>query len=989
MTGEMDWNRVKDVVHAALALAPEERADFLRETCDGDHALQAEVESLLAAHAQAGSFAERPAVEVIESWSAASASPTAAEPVMRPGNRIGAYEIQAPLGAGGMGEVYRARDLTLGRDVAIKILPAAFAADPARLARFEREARVLASLNHPHIGAIYGIEEADAIRALVLELVEGQTLADRLQRGSIPIAETLTIARQIADALEAAHNSGIVHRDLKPANIAIAPTGTVKVLDFGLAKAVVGSSPNVPRSPAVTIDDTQEGLALGTAPYMSPEQARGAAVDKRTDIWAFGCVLYEMLTGCAAFPGETTADHVAAILDSEPNWATLPPATPPSIHRLLRRSLEKDLSRRLHDIGDARLEIDEALTAKTMGTERVRRATWDHGVGFVAVITAAVIAGVVGWRMKPLSSDSRTSASPLARFVMTLPPGEPLAIGSDPSVTALALSPDGRRLAYVAGSHQQIYVRPLDGFESTPIAGTEGADNPFFSPDGEWLGFVADAKLKKVLLAGGVPVTLCSLVHGGAFGASWAVDGTIVFAPSPDWRRSIGLLRVSAEGGIPSTAVALDEGDHEARWPETLPDNKGVLFSVVPRDGAWSSDATIYVQSFETGKRRALGKGVGAHYLPTGHLVYARAGSLLAVPFDLTRLSVTGDPVPILTGFQQSDDSGPQVTVSQVGSLAYIPAIPEPQRLLVWVDRTGAERAFNAPNRRYHHPKLSPDGRRLAVAIEADTIDVWMFDLSRQTLSRVTSEWNNDFPVWTPDGRRLTFSHGNLALNGQNPPNIYWKPAEVTGSEEQLLASERPNWPSSWSPDGRVLVFMDVNLGQRLSAAAFTRNKHNIWWLSREDPGKPHAFRQTKFSEGAPVFSPDGHWLAYVSNESGRPEIYVQAFPSPGQRWQISRDGGSEPVWPRGAHELFYRRGKAMMAVDVKTNPTFSAGLPRQLFTKNYIDDIDLDMWPTYDVTSDGQRFVRVKTIPDATGPTQINVVLNWFEELVRKAPTK
>jgi serine/threonine protein kinase len=624
------WDRVKELFHAALGREPHDRPTFLRDACGDDHALRAEVESLLDAHQRAGSFGERPPVE-------RSGAAAAFTPAVNRGARFGTYEIAECLGAGGMGEVYRARDRQLGRDVAIKVLPAAFVTDRERLARFEREARVLAALNHPHIGAIYGLENVNDVRALVLELVEGDTLADRIARGPLSLTDALPIARQIAEALEAAHEKGIVHRDLKPANIKITPAGTVKVLDFGLAKAGDGGGPNLSQSPTLTIGGTRDGILLGTAAYMSPEQARGQVVDKRTDIWAFGCVLYEMLTGHQAFTGEGISDHIAAILERDPDWKELPTSTPPGVHRLLRRCLQKDVKHRLHDIADARIEINDT-SDQTATAAPTRTAGWHPWAASIsALVTGALVSGVMLWRVKtPPSPQEASLAAPVARFAFTLPSDEAAAVVRSSEGAALAISPDGRYLAYVGGPRLQLYLRPIDRFDSKPLAGTEGADNPFFSPDGQWLGFVADRQLKRISLGGGAPFTICTVI-GGVFGASWLADGTIIFAPSAPGHvvPGAGLLRVSADGGSPTAATGLREKETEPRWPEVLPGGNLVLYSAAPAGTNWSSDATIYIQSLDTGERRPLVKGVAPHYLPTGHLVYTRSGTVFAMRFDL------------------------------------------------------------------------------------------------------------------------------------------------------------------------------------------------------------------------------------------------------------------------------------------------------------------------------------------------------------------
>ena len=968
-------NRVKDLLYEALALSPDERDAFLGRSCGGDSSLRAELESLLAAHAEAGDFGERPAIDRRSEAAMSGETDAGRWPAIAEGGSFGVYQIGARLGAGGMGEVYRAHDTTLQRDVAIKVLLTGVLADSQRRARFEREARILAALNHSNIASIYGFEEHDGVRGLVLELIEGPTLADRLRAGPIPIKEALTIARQIAGALDAAHEKGIIHRDLKPANVKITRDGIVKVLDFGLAKSVGGHVAEPDLSQVIPAGlPTQDGLLLGTVAYMSPEQARGKPVDKRSDVWALGCVLYEMLTGRMAFPDEIASDTIAAILDREPVWDALSASTPTAIRTLLRRCLEKDPAKRLRDIADARLEIEDSLAASESPSmdrpprRHIRRIAW------ISALLALVVGGLAIVRLNSRFAGSRRQTA-VARFVISLPSGEPLGTQFDADVAATALSPDGRYLAYVGGNRFQIYLRAIDKFEGNVLPGTENADNPFFSPDGKWLGFFANYSLKKVSVDGGAPTTICNL-PGGAYGAAWQPDGTIVFAPARmSWQRS-GLLRVSAAGGTPAPVTLVGERERGHRWPDVLPGGKAVLFSAAGVEESWSSGATIYVQSLDDGKRRALVKGVAPHYLPTGHLLYAQSDTLFAAPFDLATLDVSGPSVPVLDGIMQHDESGPQVSVSQIGSLAYIPAVPD-HRGLVWVDRSGAERSMNVPDRLYVRPRVSPDSQRLAVVIQTDVRDLWIYDLAHNTLNRLTFEGENGAPLWTPDGRRVTF-------NSQRKPNaaaVFWKLADGSAPEEPLIAGDTNKAPTSWSPDGRVLAFAAID---PVALVPGTAAPH-MWWLSLNDR-KPHLFLQSKFADAAGVFSPDGRWLAYVSDESGRNEIYVRPFPGAGGKWQISTDGGNEPVWPRRGRELFYRRGNTMMAVDVTTSPSFAAGQPRRLFESDYI--ISEGFMANYDVTPDGDRFVMVKTRAE-NARAQIDVVLNWTEELKQRVPTR
>jgi eukaryotic-like serine/threonine-protein kinase len=889
---------------------------------------------------------------------------------VKPGTRLGPYEILTAIGAGGMGEVYRARDTKLARDVAIKVLPANFVNDPERLSRFQREARMLAALNHPNIATIYGLEQSDGVTCLVMELVPGQTLAERVKAGPLPIEEVLKIAIQIAEALEAAHEKQIIHRDLKPANVKVTPEDKVKVLDFGLAKAFAGdaTTEDIGNSPTLSAAATMQGVILGTASYMSPEQAKGKQVNKGTDIWAFGCVLYELLTGKRAFHGETTTEILAAVLREEPDWQALPASTPVKIRELLGRCLQKDLRHRLHDAADARIEIEEALAAPSKeqsaavakGIRALGRRELMIGAG--TLLSGAAIASLATWNLKP------SSPQPVTRTVINLPPGQQLA-GLD-SGPALALTPDGTQLAYVARQSgvQQLYLRALNSLESKPIPGTEGAVSPFFSPDSQWVGFFAGGKLKKVSVNGGAALTLGDATI--PLGASWGSRAMIAFIPTT----AGALQQVSEEGGTSRQLTRLDKAEVNQRWPEFLPGGKAILFAAGPTTTNWNN-AQVAVESVGAGERRNLIQGATQpRYAPSRHLVYAQAGNLMAVPFDPQRLAVTGTAVPVVEGVQQSPVSGAaQYSISTTGSLAYVAGdIQSAQKRLVWVSRNGTEQPVAAPARAYTFPRLSPDGRRVAVAIEERGTQTWLYDLSRETLTRFTFEGDTNYdPVWTPDGKRIAFQS-----NKEGRPNLFWQLADGSGGLERLGTSEYLQGPSSLSADGQLLAFVEIN----------PITGYDIWVLRMSDR-KAQPFLQTPFLESAPHFSPDGRWLAYVSDESGHREIYVQPYPGPGGKWQISTDGGGEPVWNPNGRELFYRSGDKMMAVDITTQPGFAAGKPRMLFEGPY--QPTPATFSNYDISSDGQRFLMLKPAEQGqTAPTQINVVLNWFEELKRRVPT-
>jgi Tol biopolymer transport system component len=744
----------------------------------------------------------------------------------------------------------------------------------------------------------------------------------------------------------------------------------VKVLDFGLAKAFAGDGGlDLSNAPTLTAMGTEEGRILGTPAYMSPEQARGKAVDKRADIWAFGCVLYELLTGGQAFRGETLSDTIAALLEREPDWQALPPATPAKIRDLLRRCLQKDSQHRLRDIGDARIEIEEAsaapATAEAPAAAKSIRALGRRAliVSLGALLFGAIVTGLAVWNLKP------SPPQPVSRVVITLSPGQQLA-GLDAG-PAVALSFDGTHLAYVAtqGGTQQLYLRAMDSLEaSKPIPGSEGAVSPFFSPDGQWLGFFAGEKLKKVSVSGGSALTLGDARNPR--GANWGGQGIIAFAPT-----AVSVLQqVSDAGGNLQPLTRLEKGENSHRWPEFLPGGKAVLFAAGTSAENWSN-AQVVVQPVGTGKRRNLIQaGMYPRYAPSGHLVYAQGGSLMAVPFDPQRVTVTGAAVPVVEGILQSTGNGAaQYSFSATGSLVYVSGggIQSGQSKLVWVNRNGGEQSLAAPAHAYVFPRLSPDGRRVAVAIDEQGNQVWLFDLSRETLTRLTFEGNsNRAPVWTPDGKRIAFGS-----NKEGPANLFWQLADGSGGLERLTTSGYTQVPMSWSPDGQLLAFFEIN----------PTTLRDIWVL-RVGDRKAQPFLRTPFNEAAARFSPDGRWLAYISDESGRYEIYVQPYPGPGGKWQISTEGGTEPAWNPNGRELFYRSGDKMMAADIATRPGFAAGKPRMLFEGRYQPTPATT--PNYDVSPDGPRFLMLKPSGSAeAAPTQINVVLNWFEELKRRVP--
>jgi serine/threonine protein kinase len=896
------------------------------------------------------------------------------------GTKLGPYEIQSPLGAGGMGEVYRARDTKLKREVALKVLPELFADDAQRMARFEREAQLLASLNHPHIAHIHGLEESNGIRALVMELVEGPTLHERIAQGSIPVEETLSIAKQIAEALEYAHERGIIHRDLKPANIKITPEGQVKVLDFGLAKALEGEmgEANISTSPTISAAATRAGVLLGTAAYMSPEQAKGKAVDRRVDVWAFGCVLYELLAGQPAFDGETITDTLAAVVRGEPDWERLPQKTPRRIREVLHRCLTKDSKQRLQAIGEARIAIEAAIVgapdeATALPGEAESKPLWRRALPWaVAAVAAAVAIGlsVVYWRASQPEPHQVMQASLLL--------SEPLAGVFSPNPgSPIALSPDGSRLGFAgspAGKPPQLYLRELDQQNATAIPGTEDATQPFFSPDGQWLGFFADGKMRKVSIHGGPVTALCDapIPHGG----NWASDDTIIYAPN----LGSGLMRISTEGGTPQTLTTTDVKTQELshRWPQVLPGNKGVLFTIQVMSQVSYDEARIALLSPRTGKWQTLLEGGSyARYVPSGHIVYAHSGALMAVPFDLARLQVTGPPAPVQEGVitTAATSGGAEYDVADSGLLVYVPGTARPpDRTLVWVDRQGVSKELPAPVNAYFTPRVSPDGKLLAVmVVGGGPENIWIHEFGRNTLMRFSFEGSGATPLWTPDGRRILYRTRMPSFS------FRWKLADGSGTDEMLLGKDFDDpsaTPFSVSPDGKILLF------GRHSAAGAT----GIYALSLDGSGKIQPFLQATFNQSNAQFSPDGRWIVYMSNESGRDEVYVQPFPGPGGKWMISTGGGYYPLWARNGREIFFRSEDKVMSVPVEMQPIFKAGTPRELFRNAGFIGSYLGLG-NYDVAPDGQHFLMIKEKEAPASSKELGIILNWSDELKRRVP--
>ncbi len=892
------------------------------------------------------------------------------------GKTLGNFKIASQLGKGGMGEVYLAKDQRLGRDVAIKVLPEEFARDTDRVARFQREAKLLASLNHPNIASIYGLEESDGTNFLVLELIEGDTLADRIVgapgRASEDIKDILRIALQIADALEAAHEKGVIHRDLKPANIKITPDGNIKVLDFGLAKAFAEDPEevNLSHSPTLSAAATQQGVILGTAAYMSPEQAKGKSIDKRTDIWAFGCVLYEMLTGEAAFQGEDVTEILAAVVKLDANMNLLPANVHPRVREVLSRCLQKDLKNRYRDIGEAQFEIKQVLAdpsgvfvqpaAAAKPRKKIR-----FGLPWIAaaLVLGAIAAGLAVWYLRP--SEPRQ----LMRFEHYLPEGQQFNIVMESP--ALAISPDGKQIVY--STPEGLYLRSVEELTAQPIVGAEdNALEPFFSPDGKWIAYfsVADRQLKKIPVNGGSPVKICDV--NIITGASWHKDDEIVYGESNQ-----GIMRVSANGGTAEIIVKMESGI--LAFPQILPDGKSVLYMALDQ----SNQYRTFVQPLESGNPKELIAGGWASYLPTGHIAYVpiNSSTLTAVPFDLDTLEITDGPVQMV-------DNVRQYSVSSTGTLAYIPGtITEIfENNLVWVDREGNEELLKAESGNYRRLKISPDGTRVALTIEKNgNEDIYVYDLARENMRQITfDEADDSIPLWTLDSKRILFTS-----NRDDGWGIYSKAADGTG-EVELLGSQFDalTIPFSWSSDGKTLIILQIN----------TEFSSDIGMLTLEGDYGIEMLLQEKYMETFPQISPDGSWIAYTSAESGQNEVFVHPFPDlSGGKWKVSTGIGALQRWSWDGRELFYwsSNGK-MMAVAVESEPTFNWETPQELFQRTAVNTTSLGLtFIAWDIHPDNKRFLmlRPSTTADEASlgeiPRKINIVLNWFEELKQRVPVQ
>jgi serine/threonine protein kinase len=885
------------------------------------------------------------------------------EMMLSSGTKLGPYEITGAIGAGGMGEVYRAHDTQLARDVAIKVLPANFVNDPERLSRFQREARMLAALNHPNIATIYGLEQSGGVTCLVMELVSGETLAERVKTGPFPVEEALKIAVQIAEALEAAHEKSIIHRDLKPANVKVTPEGKVKVLDFGLAKAFAGdaTSEDIGNSPTLSRAATMQGVILGTAAYMSPEQARGKSVDKRTDIWAFGCVLYELLTGKQAFHGEDVTDILAAVVRAEPDWNALPAATPLKVRDLLRRCLKKDKTLRLRDAGDARIEIHEILTAPDTADSAPPppRAVFPWIAATAVFLIALATLSFVHFREVP-------APQPSTRF--QVPPPEQSVI------SMFRLSPDGRSIVISALSEgrNRLWIRPLDSLQWQLLQGTDDASYPFWSPDGANIGFFAQGKLKKIAVTGGPPQTLCDAPEGR--GGSWSATGVILFTPN----LTGGLYKVSTAGGVPEPATKFTASDisDSQRYPEFLPDGSHYLY-LEDRTG----NLGIYAGSLDgPPPTRLLPDLSNAIYIPPtppetiGYLLFRREGSLMAQPFDLGRVRLTGEVFPVAEQVGIAGNTGQGAfSASNNGELAFRTGNTAGNREFTWMDRGGRRLASVTKPALVRSGRLSPDEKRLMFGISnesGDLTNLWLQELERGVISRFTFEKGVSYcPVWSKDGNQVIFTHRDSGAQYA----IYQRAAIGTGKAEMIWRTAINTATWDWSPDGKFILYSDYQ----------DKTKYDLWLLPLEGDHKPVPYLQTPFSEIRGQFSPDGRWMAYSSDESGRFEVYVQTVPATGPKWQISSAGGDFPRWGRDGKELYFiAADQQLMAVPVKSgsgsSAIFEPGAPQPLFRIELVPAAPTASSP-YQPSANGERFlVNVQAGGEGTQAPPITVVLNW-----------
>ncbi len=908
------------------------------------------------------------------------------------GARVGAYDVVAPLGAGGMGEVFRARDARLKRDVALKVLPATAVADADRRARFEREAQVLAALDHPNIAVVFGVENAGGSPVIVMELVEGATLAERLASGPLPIDEALGVAIDLCHGLAAAHDAGVVHRDLKPANIKVRPDGVVKILDFGLALAPVDGGDRA-NSPTVLSMRTMPGAILGTAAYMSPEQARGRQVDARADTWAFGCVLYEMLTGRPAFAGETTTDILAAVVHTEPDWSVLPAGLPARVEELLRRCLQKAVKDRQRDLGDAGFQLQRARSASSdarpvappvhgrapsstsssapppNAAPSAAARTW-AGLALALAVGTGAVAVWLGRSPTPTPAPASDAARPI-RAAITLPPHTTLALGRG---SAIALSPDGTRVVYAgrSGERTMLYRRDLDRFESVTLPGTAGATNPFFSPDGRWVGFFADRLLKKVSLDGGAPVTVADAPNPR--GEAWGADDAILVTPT----NGDAIARIPAAGGALAPFTTLLDGEASHRWPRFLPGNGAVLFSLW-NDTGWEP-ASIHVQPRDGTDRRVVVERNGGYprYVrdgaaARGFLVYARQDGLMAAPFDETTLKATGTGVPMFDGLITNLSGGAHFDVSATGTLAYAPgAANEANRELQWVAADGTAAAPVAvQNFSSREWRLSPDGTTVLYSntTGGPTRNLWIKDLASDGVTRLTQGIDSYTGEWSRDGSWIVYLKGN-------PERLVRRAARFDAVDQELMTT--PNFNvQDISPDGRWLLYLQNRPDSGLDLMARRLPDGPPDASPTAALGESQTVAASPFNETRGSISPDGRWVAYQSNATGRFEVYAKAFPGGEQEYRLSAEGGLMPKWHPSGREVFYRSpGNAMMSVAVTAAGNgISPGVPRRLFDATRYDD-------TYAVSPDGRRLLMMPALTIEAAATEIRVVVNFLDEL-------
>jgi serine/threonine-protein kinase len=969
MTAER-WREIEELYHAA-------RERGRQILTDADPELRQEVEELLAQES-GGQVFDRPAAELLPDLFQETS-----EIQLTPGQCIGQYKILEHLGAGGMGTVYKATDTKLRRSVALKMLLPGMLKDATSLARFEREARTLASLNHAHIATIYGLEEYEGVRFLALEYVPGTTLAEQLRRGPLPVREAVRISKQIAEALEAAHAKGIMHRNLKPANIKVSDNGQVKVLDFGLAKPIEERKSVSPDATTATLVEelTKSMTIVGTPSYMSPEQVSGRELDERTDIWSFGCVLYESLTGKRPFEAKKVAEVLAAVLEREPNWASLPEATPIPLRLLLKRCLRKDPINRLRDIGDAKIELEDLLAPGS--AESVRKSSAITRRTAIGTISGAAV-GAATMGLFAIRRYRGAAPRNLTQLAISAAEGAFL-----PSFNQrIAISPDGGHVAFNTSTlgTDLFYIRPLAELESKLVKDVPTGGAAFFSPNSRWVAFITAATggvdfrftpgLHKMALSGGAPVNICST---DAFaGGTWADDETIYWVDENPG----GLMSISAAGGQGKEVakVDFDKGERQHKFPCALPGAKSVLATVTTADIASFDEARIVAFSPHSGERKVLLEG-GTHprYFP-GYLFYAHDGKILAIRFDADRLEVQGQPFTVLEGVQMSRDTGvANFDVSAGGDLAYVSGICDRgSRTLVWVDRKGQTETISLPAQSFLHPRLSPGDRRLAIEVEGPSHNVYVYDFDRGVLADITTDGVSHWPVWSPDGRQLAYRSGPMGHF-----RLWDVPADRSRAPQQVPATGVNQSAESWSPDGKTILYTVGGFGIPKSImAAYLGGDHEAESVAKE-----------RGQEGSPKFSPDGRWLTYCSNETGKPQVYVQAFPGPGAKIQISVDGGTDPVWGRRSGELYYRNGDSMMSVPVTTAPTFKAGRPQELWKGRFSHGMSSSCGPpgvtssNYDVTADGKRFLMIKDEDqDRAASTQIVVVLGWADEVRRIA---